>query len=287
MRYFDEVMRNTTWSDGMQAQRAESMKVTISDPRVKRIIFDNRQAAQFVQLEEPVPPHVQSGLMLPFEAFWLEFDLPVHIGYLPDGGAILLRAIAAMPYLAQHDMAAPVFLMAFLSEDIQSQRMTMNLMMRIAYDLTTGRVVAMDPTDPEYVPEIIGELTGWLLTYMMAKGITIAPERLSRQQSRLLARKKLPNPWHVVKVEPRIHDEEETISYSEEGAKHGYRYDVMGHLRFGRHKLADGSYRHTVEWVRPHQRGLRHELYIPKTSKFTGGTRPHPRMKEWFREAAP
>ncbi len=42
-----------------------------------------------------------------------------------------------------------------------------------------------------------------------------------------------------------------------EGAKHGIRYDVRGHFR----RMTDGK----TTWVRPHQRGLANELYIPKT----------------------
>lgn len=44
-----------------------------------------------------------------------------------------------------------------------------------------------------------------------------------------------------------------------DGTKHGHRYDVRGHFR----RLDDGR----VTWVRPHQRGLANELYIPKVYK--------------------
>lgn len=42
-----------------------------------------------------------------------------------------------------------------------------------------------------------------------------------------------------------------------EGAKHGIRYDVRGHFR----RMTNGK----TTWVRPHQRGLANELYVPKT----------------------
>ena len=96
-----------------------------------------------------------------------------------------------------------------------------------------------------------------------------------------MARKKIPNPWHVVRVRPSIQDSQSPLPDAA-GPQQGYRYDVIGHLRFGRHKLADGTYRSTVEYVRPHQRGLRHERYIPKVSRFDGGYEPHPRMAEWW-----
>jgi hypothetical protein len=40
------------------------------------------------------------------------------------------------------------------------------------------------------------------------------------------------------------------------GVEHGFRYDVRGHFR----RMDNGK----TTWVRPHQRGLKHELYIPK-----------------------
>lgn len=44
------------------------------------------------------------------------------------------------------------------------------------------------------------------------------------------------------------------------GTHHGFRYDVRGHFRYYK---ATGL----VKWIRPHQRGLQNELYIPKTYK--------------------
>ena len=66
------------------------------------------------------------------------------------------------------------------------------------------------------------------------------------------------------------------------GRQHSYRYDVMGHIRFGRHKLGDGTYRHTFEFVRPHQRGLKNSIYIPKTYNVRAGKVSHPMMKDYW-----
>ena len=123
-----------------------------------------------------------------------------------------------------------------------------------------------------------GRLLSWMLTYMVAKGIEIVPEPLSRPQRRLLARKGLPNPWHVVRVDPRI--SRRGAPSQEPIGSHSYRYDVMGHFRFGRHKRKDGTYSETVEWVRPHQRGLANDRYIPKVSKFEGGRVPSKQMEQ-------
>lgn len=45
------------------------------------------------------------------------------------------------------------------------------------------------------------------------------------------------------------------------GYHHSFRYDVRGHFR----RLVNGK----TTWVRSHQRGLQHELYVPKTYTLT------------------
>ena len=127
--------------------------------------------------------------------------------------------------------------------------------------------------------QLYGGFMSWCVTYMTAKGVRVVEERVSRQQRRLMARSKLPQPWHIVTVEPRISSAGRS---EDEGRQHRYRYDVMGHLRFGRHKLADGSYRTTVEVVRPHQRGLANDRYIPKVSKFNRGKVVDPRVRQYL-----
>lgn len=109
-----------------------------------------------------------------------------------------------------------------------------------------------------------GQFFAWLLTYMTAKGIVIVEEPMSRQVRRANARMKhRPSPWHIVTVDPTLIRDEERGEGT--GRGHSYRYDVRGHLRFGRHPRADGTYTERVEWVRPHQRGLANAVYIPKT----------------------
>jgi hypothetical protein len=130
------------------------------------------------------------------------------------------------------------------------------------------------------------ELLRWMVLYMMAKSIVIVEEPISRQQRRALERKELPNPWHIVKVEPKFQKGGQRPD-EDTGIRHGYRYDVTGHLRFGRHRRGDGSYSETIEWIAPHQRGLANELYIPKISKFEGGKVAHERMLEYLGEPKP
>lgn len=64
-------------------------------------------------------------------------------------------------------------------------------------------------------------------------------------------------PYYTVTVRPEYRRADETSG--EPGSHHSYRYDVRGHFR----RLADGR----LTWVRPHQRGLAHEQYIPAVRK--------------------
>lgn len=117
----------------------------------------------------------------------------------------------------------------------------------------------------------------WCLSYMMAKSIVVDVRDISRQQKRALSRqnKPWPKPWHIVMVDPKyVRTVEEAEST---GTHHRYRYDVMGHLRVGRHRVgtkkADGTYeyRQILEWVPDHQRGLANEIYLPATRVVTAG----------------
>jgi hypothetical protein len=109
----------------------------------------------------------------------------------------------------------------------------------------------------------------WIFAYTMAKSVKIVEIPDSRQVKRSLERQgKIPNPWHVVRVQPTITIGKEKGDPT--GIKHSYRYDVIGHLRFNKHKTKDG-YKESIEWVSDHQRGVENELYIPKTYKVESG----------------
>ena len=121
------------------------------------------------------------------------------------------------------------------------------------------------------------EFFSWVMLYTVAKGIEIVEEPLPRHERRRMARadqkgEVIPEPWQIVRVEPTLRKKYENASRSGDApkSKHGYRYDVRGHLRNGKHKLRDGSYKYSVEWVPAHQRGLKNELYIPKTHSYEG-----------------
>lgn len=128
------------------------------------------------------------------------------------------------------------------------------------------------------------ELISWCLAYMMAKSIVIHEEWGPRHERRRVQREnKIPQPWHVVKVDPKIIVGGHMADYDEgKGTQHRYRYDVIGHLRFGHHPRKDGTFNDTIEWVPPHQRGLANTIYIPKTALFDKGRTIAQPMQEYF-----
>ena len=288
----------------------------LSDERCKRILFDSRQAATFDALHGAPPDHWQERLHPPFEWFYLELTEPILVGEQEPGRedplrAILFRTEAAKAPIAGSDKALQFSNVVFWFKNYDDNTLTdRGFLMHLATGMVaTRRLSVLNPvSDPSQMPENMppnqwffagadlgmearykgwyersimdySALLSWMFVYMMAKGIKVVPEPVSRQQRRLYARKKVPAPWHIVRVEPRL---QQGIQREEPAYHHSFRYDVMGHLRFGRHKLGDGDYRETIEWVRDHQRGLANDLYVPKTSKFEGGKVEHPAMGRYF-----
>jgi hypothetical protein len=138
-------------------------------------------------------------------------------------------------------------------------------------------------------------LTNWTLLYLMAKGIEIVEEPLSRSEKRRRKQeaKKIkktdnpyPNNWHIIQSKPRFSDGNSNGSSNGNGSgkPHRFRYDVMGHLRNGRHQLKDGTWKLTLEWVPAHQRGLNNSLYIPAIRKAEVNKKSDERNYEYFRK---
>jgi len=126
-------------------------------------------------------------------------------------------------------------------------------------------------------------LLSWLLTYMMSKGIEVTEERLPRAMRRREMRKDIPKPWHVVQVEPRFRTSgADDVMEGQQRFTHNIRYDVMGHLRCIQRQNEDGTTSNSFVWVRPHQRGLANDIYVPKTSMFKAGKEVDPVMNGYF-----
>jgi len=86
-------------------------------------------------------------------------------------------------------------------------------------------------------------------------------ERVNRK--RAAKGKRVLEPYYTCRIDGVQYDK--SGSEVGTGSQHGFRYDVRGHFRRLENKTI---------WVRPHQRGLAHELYIPKTYDARGKRAP-------------
>lgn len=278
----------------------------MDDPETRRMIVDSRQAARFMDAADPPPVE---RYRLPFNQFYLEFTEPLYFPDLQEPGVPGDKTVALL-FMQElgYDTAPEACSVVFLKVN-EEQRQWVD--QGFSFDLLNGKgitsieasVNGLDNLEPSrfntphepgeyYYARTEGEGIGWwehqvatqatfvawLLTYLTAKGIIVVEEGQSRQVRRALGRMRpqdRPKPWHIVTVDPLLVKPQHGAPESE-GTRHSYRYDVRGHLRFGRHLRGDGSYSHTVEWIAPHQRGLRHSVYVPKTYLFKNAARRPP-----------
>lgn len=110
--------------------------------------------------------------------------------------------------------------------------------------------------DAQYDKRAIRRMATAAIAYINCVNIKLesveAPAAVNRKR-RKKGKREL-EPYYIISIsDPTGRQSEATGS----GVSHSYRYDVRGHFR----RLSDGR----VIWVHPHQRGLEHELYKPKT----------------------
>jgi len=329
-----------------EPQQERNFYRALTDPDLKRVLFDSNQALTFAATESGPPAHVQEMLFLPFDQTYLELTTgltmadsePPHAGddvvtedtlraFMLDGSKRMVTTIPITPIGFDGMPSGPaaqrrvqiiqaVGLFASAPADYPPGAHPYQFVDRTwRFILETGQAMtpaglARGTVDPSELPDDIDnatyvvcgepmgieeryvgwwermlmaltELISWCLSYMMAKSIKIIPEPLSRQVRRNMARKNIPNPWHVVRVEPVIKPGSNNTG---EGSGPSYRYDVQRHLRFNRHRLKDRTWKYTIELVPPHQRGLGNALYVPKISKFEGGKIPAREMEHYWGE---
>lgn len=278
----------------------------------QRILFDSKQAAVFdVMPQDSWPENWTEKLKLPFDTMYIEFIDPVLLTEKEPG---YLKEIA-MGVLFGYSPAKEKYQCTFFLQDENGGKdvfVDRGWFINQNWQPVSRAGLSRGGPDPSILPTGIADgayivsgslenypdrylgwwermsisstaLLKWIMLYMMAKSITVVEEPVSRQQRRAMERKGIPNPWHVVQVEPKF-QKGGGRSEEDSGITHGYRYDVIGHLRFGKYPKKDGTYTETVQWIPPHQRGLANELYIPKVSKFEGGKVAHGRMLEYLGE---
>lgn len=213
------------------------------------IIFSAEQAAIFAEISSTYTDTID--YRLPFNLVFLQFDAPVTI-YVQDKGNMSLLAM---------------FLIQFRDVTESDEFLNMAHAWFVDKETTSERMLSFR-WEGDDLPFIKDQLTEGVLTvrslaiacigyinceniYLHQEGVE--PEAVNRKRAR--QGKKLLEPYYLCRIRGVEYDE--NGEPTGEGTHHGVRYDVRGHFR----KLATGK----TTWVRPHQRGLQHELYVPKT----------------------
>ena len=260
-RLITKLVKHLEIADDENVQEHETSNIMYTIVRIlrkdtKRIIMNRHQFAVFNDTaHQQMPENAFSDLRWPFDDdIYVEFDQP--FAEEDEHGSI---SIEGFMVIGEGDIRTLCF--ALLENG--------------AFEI---RTFDMDISKGEEIPTIYSQTIGepdhtlpraicLTMAYMTARGIKIVEEPLPRNVRRQLERKKGINPWHVITTEnpsKRYQGSKDPTT----GPKHGYRYDVIGHFRFGNHLLSDGSYRTRREWVRPHQRGLNNLNYIPAIRRF-------------------
>jgi len=317
-----EMLGRAVWHPrGRQDNVLQAMRYirdSLEDLNTQRILFDARQATTFADLGTLPPLNALVKVRSPFPTFYLEFTEPIMIGDKEPGYEDFLRAVLFNKGGLDGTSLSQVTVLLTNSNGSVVDR-------TFKVDISTGQAYVQpfycadtpDPSEfpesyqdsaflnygffpagtilPEFKDRHIGwwermtqqyaEFLSWVLLYMMAKGISIVEQRLSRKERKQLESKKAPvKPWHMITVEPQISQAGGVVG--QEGRKHSYRYDVMGHLRFGNHHIKDteGNWtrKRTVEWVSAHQRGVQNIRYVPAVRRYKSGKETHPVFKEYM-----
>ena len=258
------------WLTNRQSRRSETESIQrfyqelltniLLREKTKRILIREKQHIDILSSQHPVPDEIARDLRWPFDDhIYIEVERALP-SLNPSGRINLYQGIIIL--------AGPEPRWSLSIQTCTEVDWIGGVVGQIDLQKNAYRVFNEDLNQNEFQPEEFNPYVR-LLAYMTAKGIEIVEHPTSRNTRRLLERKALPNPWHVIKVEPKFVVDEYGEEREETNRRHSYRYDVAGHIRFGRHRLRDGSHRSTREWIRPHQRGLANSNYIPASRRYS------------------
>ena len=110
----------------------------------------------------------------------------------------------------------------------------------------------------------------WILMYIQSKQIetiTMMPQRSERR--RLQKKGETPLPWHILRINPKLTVNLNQTDGGQSGAIHGHIYDVKAHwrkqtIRYGPDRQFSKK---VTQYIPSHKRGLRNEIYVPRTYK--------------------
>lgn len=245
------------------------------------ILFSAEQADVFSKI-----PHYAEAIdfRLPFSDLFLQFSRPIKIGYTPRGEhdidrcSLLAVAIRQESHTRQEIDEQIIVDSRYgkLSIDLPQDGDTIfvNTISLVYEDMGTESIKWASGGDQVFSfddetrrnavlhwKNVIVSCIGYINCeniYLEKQGEV--PEAVNRKRE--AKGKSRLEPYYVCRIKGVQYDGHATG----EGSKHGIRYDVRGHFR----RLETGK---TI-WVRPHQRGLTNELYVPKVYKVSKGAKP-------------
>lgn len=228
----------------------------------RTIVFAREQAEVFMKLSSTYADALD--YRLPFSRVFLQFSTPIPVVVAAHGPVKLCCLMLAQDaendevdtnlvnsvWVWFEDSTRQVMLMAVFGWDGKSQE----------------KLLATDgTTEDEYnqAKALAIACIGYINCeniYLHQEGEVSAKVNRKREQQG----KKVLEPYYVCRISGVQYDS--NGEPTGQGTHHGFRYDVRGHFR----RLGSGK----TTWVRPHQRGLQHELYIPKTYLVERGAKP-------------
>lgn len=254
----------------------------------KVILFNAEQVEVFLKLIEDKDLPISMEYRLPFMDVWLQFSRPIEI-LLADGthviSAFLLSQMETdkdtyergIKYLAERDKQLGSSPKHIKYEWPDADTAIFNKVSAVSVDNGVCETMtwvseesnklhvsgAEDPASMK-LSEKVRRLAGACIQYINCENVYLEkvgeiPEVVNRKREK--KGKSRLEPYYVCRIRGVQYDSDGTG----EGSKHGIRYDVRGHFR----RMDTGK---TI-WVRPHQRGLKNELYIPKVYHVSKGAK--------------
>ena len=159
----------------------------------KRIVVDDLQYAKIINTPYPVPDDIARDLRWPFDDhIYIEIQRGM-IGYEYEGN---VHVIQGLMVLAGPEPRLSLNVITCTQNNWAGATVGQIDLQKNAY-----RPLNEDLDRDELQPEEFNPYVR-LLAYMTAKGIEIVQHPANRASRRLMTRKGLPNPWHVIDVEP-------------------------------------------------------------------------------------
>lgn len=270
------------YDEGLPAQIEQYRAFCVIAQNAQSVLFSSAQAEVFSRLDQPYSDSLD--FRLPFSNLFLQFDKPIHTEYTKrfprdfDRGSLLAVAIRQECHTREElkkQMAIDsLYGRKSLALPDEGDEIFINMLSLVYEDMGTEHIRWASGGEQQFSfddktrvdavlhwENVVIACIGYINceNVFLEKAFTV-PEAVNRKRE--AKGKSRLEPYYVCRIKGVQHDSHA----GGEGSKHGIRYDVRGHFR----RLDTGK---TI-WVRPHQRGLQNELYIPKVYKVEKGSKP-------------